>query len=176
LGNSLEETLTQKAPSWAAQLLFGAILTVVGGFVFYPFFLEPVQQAQAARAWPTVPCQIQESRVGLKPGDSTSHEYFIVRYAYEFGGRRFEGDQYNLALQRCALFYTNSFKAGLPGRFPARSSSKCRVNPAHPEEAVLDTDYPQELYLAGLASGVFWLPGIFLLALPFVRSFRALLR
>ena len=109
--------------------LFFAVFFAMGS-LFTAFIVRDAAKACASRTWPTAPATILESAV---KEDGDNHR-FTVRYRYEYERRQFESVTYQHS-------YTGSDDYAqaqrLADRFPAGSTTTCRVNPANPDDAVL---------------------------------------
>ncbi|MDB6171590.1 MAG: hypothetical protein JWL59_901 [Chthoniobacteraceae bacterium] len=123
--------------------LFGLLFLVVGTVLFYVMALQPAWRIMSARKWSATPCQVLSSRVISNRGNKGTTYSVEVRYAYEFGGRKFEANRYG--------FFTGSTsgyagKQAVVDRFPPRSQAVCYVNPNDPNEAVIDRGISSQMW------------------------------
>ena len=109
-------------------LIVGVVLTVVLGIL-------PVWRVFQARNWQAVPCTIVSSQVKTH-NDSDGDTYSIqIVYDYQFNGQRHQADRYH--------FFTGSSsghagKQAVVDQYPPGKQTTCYVNPADPQQAVLD--------------------------------------
>jgi hypothetical protein len=87
--------------------------------------------------WTRTPCEIGNSAVreGNQRGRQTGNYYFQVQYRYEFSGRSYTSDRYQL---KPSSFQDYGKAARLVELYRAESAAVCFVNPSSPSDAVLE--------------------------------------
>jgi hypothetical protein len=144
------------------KLGVGVFLMLTGLTVTALLFI-PWQRAKETRAWSETPCVITESySKEAQSGDlaNTTHRVFL-RYRYEFGGREFTGTRWRRVvyageeddeLSRKTPHSSEAEK--LLEAYPVGKATTCWVNPAAPDEAVLE-------HQSGAAIYTLWWPMLF---------------
>jgi hypothetical protein len=151
-GRLAEEPISdQAAPGksrWVWIPLYSLFL-LAGAAGFYFVSVRPAFKMAGARGWPAVPCVVISSE--LKSHGSTCS--INILYSYEFKGRVFKSNAYDL-MGGSSSGYDE--KEAVVGRHPPDSKTVCYVNPDEPTEAVLER---------GFSPVMFWgvIPLIFLL-------------
>jgi len=133
---------------------FFAIFFLVGLGAFYFATLRPAMQSLAARSWQETTCTVLSSGVGEHSGDSTTYSV-DVDYTYSFDGQTFQAHRYGF------LGGSSSGRSGkeeIVARYPPGARVPCWVDPAHPEQAVLNRD-PSAEWLFGLIPLLFVIIG-----------------
>src|SRR5258706_12204589 len=118
---------------------------------FYFTTLRPAMQSLAARSWQDMTCTVLSSRVG-EHGNTYSVD---VVYTYSIDGRAYQSNRYGF------LAGSSSGRAGkeeIVARYPSGARVSCWVDPAHPDQAVLNRD-PSAEGLFGLIPLVFLIIG-----------------
>lgn len=128
-----------KRASHGGRLLMavmGVVFTGVGIFMA-GLIVRTVTEARAMRQWPVVPATILAVELERGGGDSDTLRA-TARYAYEYEGRAFEGTRVGLhgGSDNIGSWQRTTFKA-LKQAYTDRRQVTCRVNPAHPAEAIL---------------------------------------
>lgn len=134
-------------------MALGLILAVVGA-LFVWLMARSFVRAREMRTWPEVPCVILTSEVEERRHDPDSPAEFRqdLSFGYEWKGGRHTGDHLTLrgnpwSSQRAEMEQRGS-------EFPVGKMTTCRVDPAHPDFAVLKPD--------SLAPGYsIWFPALF---------------
>lgn len=111
-------------------LLFGGL-----GLLFTGFIVKTVWDEWQSRGWRPTPCRIVESRIARDDQGNGDYQ-FNVRYEYRWEGRRYESTRWRL---QGGGFRDYSKAQALVERYPAGRDAQCRVNPAAPTEAILET-------------------------------------
>jgi len=117
----------------------GSLLFILFGGIFLYFLIPEIFLNFRAARWNAATCTILSARIAeqesREDGESRTLYRVDVRYSYEAGGMRHESTRYRFvdpytdnrsAMQRTV----DSFRAG--------SIVPCYIDPAHPEQAVLD--------------------------------------
>jgi hypothetical protein len=136
-------------------LAFFAVFFVVGLSAFYVATVRPLMSVVAARSWQESSCMVLSSQVGLHPGGRSTTYSVDVVYSYSFDGKEFQAKRYGF------FGGSSSGRAGkeeIVARYPPGSRVSCWVDPAHPEQAVLNRQ-PTVEWLFGLIPLVFVLVG-----------------
>src|SRR3989442_11965981 len=120
------------------------ILGRLFGTVFFLFFLgmgvlfvvliakEALERAETFR-WPTVPCTIVSSSVVTEKSGENPYR-FAVDYEYEVAGKSYHSRRAALSDVRSGN-YSDTLR--MVERYPENGHATCYVNPANPQEAVL---------------------------------------
>jgi hypothetical protein len=114
--------------------LFFSVFLLVGVWATYSFALKPWLGVWAARDWVPVTCQIRSSEVRQHDGDSTTYSVAIT-YSYVVDGREYTGDRYDFTAGSSS---GRKAKKAIVARYRVGAESLCYVNPANPQEAVLE--------------------------------------
>lgn len=134
---------------------FFALFFVLGLSAFYVATVRPVMSFLAARSWQEGSCTVLSSQVGLHPGGRSTTYSVDVVYSYSFDGRAFQAKRYG--------FFGGSSsgregKEEIVARYPPGARVSCWIDPAHPEQAVLNRA-PTAEWLFGLIPLAFLLIG-----------------
>lgn len=105
-------------------ILFGSICLAIAGLRFSSLFRKQYQ-------WPRVPAVVTESKVGLS-GDTFDA---MVRFEYEWQGRRYVGDT---ARSGTISFSWRGPADRLRARYPVGAQVIAYVNARKPQHAVLE--------------------------------------
>lgn len=138
------------------QALLGLSLAIAGGF-FVWLMARSFERAREMRSWPEIPCEILVSEVEQRRHDPQSPEEYrhVVNFGYEWKGEPRTSD--HLTLRGAAWTSNRELAEERAADYPVGKPATCRVDPAHPEIAVLKMD--------SLAPGYsIWFPGLFLAA------------
>ena len=86
--------------------------------------------------WAKTSCVITRSevRAGQQHGRGSGNYYFVVGYQYDYGGRNYASERYEL---KPVAFRNYGRAAQLVEQYRPESAIVCYVNPAAPDEAVL---------------------------------------
>jgi hypothetical protein len=130
----------------AGRRAIAAVLMIIGSVLFLAFVLYPLRHVIAARSWRAQECKILRSEIrrytGSKGSDGYSPEIF---YSYAVDDHEHRSDTHNFfeysSGWASARNLTNGYRPG--------SNVACYVNPADPDEAVLNRD-PSFGWLIGL--------------------------
>lgn len=147
----------QNASPWLLVGFF-SIFLAVGCGVMYGLGWRTLQQSQAAQHWQQAMCEITASNIASH-SDSDGTTYSLeVTYNYRFDGRLFQGD-------RLGFFDFSSSDYShwrdLQQQYPRGSQHRCYVDPANPEEVVINRDLSAfELLLPFGFGGIFALVGL----------------
>lgn len=117
----------------------GVIFALVG-FGMAGFGGYQAYRVMDTRQWPEAPCTIVASRVAEQPGQDVEHPYvFETQYRYDWQGQGHIAAAYRMD-------YHGSAEVAEADRlardYPVGARRSCRVNPRHPQEAVLALDDP----------------------------------
>jgi len=140
-----------KRGSGCFLVLFAIPFLLIGSGVFIFLSGLPIWNWLNAQQWATVPCTITSSDVGSHSSSDGTTYSIDIEYSYAYEGRTYQGDQFN--------FFSGS-SSGYKGKqhvvdqFPAGTQQACYVNPANPDEAVLNRDF-SFTYLIGCFGLVF---------------------
>lgn len=122
-----------------------AFFVLLGLFFGFNIFLKPVSEANRAKDWVERECIIEFmnfKETGIGPGSKT---YTDVLYSYEFDGKKYESDVYELGTS----FSNLKQRSGI--MYSAGEKAICFVNPDNPAEAVMvKPAYSKQLWWAVL--------------------------
>ncbi|MFY9825256.1 MAG: DUF3592 domain-containing protein [Thermoanaerobaculia bacterium] len=144
----------QSSPVGCLVAFFG-LFFLVGLAVFYFVTVRPVMLYVASRTWQEATCTVLSSQVGIHSGSDSTTYSVDVGYSYTFEGRDFQAHRYGF------LGGSSSGRAGkeeIVARYPPGAHVSCWIDPAHPEQAVLNRE-PSAEWLVGLIPLVFLLVG-----------------
>lgn len=140
------------AGRWYLAIL-GLVLAILGGF-FVWLLARSYLRAREMRTWPEVACVILSSEVGEKLHDENSAPEFRqeLSFGYEWQGKFQTGKL--LTLRGSPWSSNRDLIEARAAEYPVGKTTKCRINPAAPDLAVLIPD--------SLAPGYsIWFPGLF---------------
>ncbi|MHC4213375.1 MAG: DUF3592 domain-containing protein [Planctomycetota bacterium] len=107
------------------------IFILIGLFLVFYIFLKPVSDISRAKEWVETECVI-ESMDFKETGDGPESEtYTDVIYSYEFGGKNYKSNVYELGTS------FDNFKQRSGIMYSAGEKATCFVNPDNPAEAVM---------------------------------------
>lgn len=131
----------------------GLALAAIGG-LFCWLMARSYLRAHAMRSWPEVPCVILESGAEERRIDPSSPPEFRFRveYGYEWQGKALTSEHWTLRENPWSSAEEKT--QVLVRQYPAGSESTCRVDPQHPETAVLRMDSQAPGYSI-------WFPALF---------------
>jgi hypothetical protein len=141
---------SRKAGSGCLVLFFAVF--ALAGLAFSSFFAVGAWKSVRALSWRETPCTLLASSV-RSHGDTFS---VAVRYAYALDGRAYTGERFNFLSGSSSA---HDSKAAWVAAHPAGSRMTCWVNPADPNDAVLQRGLTWE-YLFALIPGVFVAVGV----------------
>jgi hypothetical protein len=155
-GRALSDRSTASSQGGPGCLIgFGLLFGGFGSIFVVIFLVLPLMRALEARQWVEVPCTILESRLG-ESRDSDGATYRVeVRYEYRFRAGDLESDPTAPLYQSERYdFYDGVYTSGAEAkraevaRLAPGTRTTCRVDPHHPEEAVLRPGIPDGLWWA----------------------------
>lgn len=123
----------------------GLILIAAGSFFAWRMWLS-YEKAQITRAWAAVPCRIVSSRIASAhptPNSPLTHR-IDVHYEYEFKGIKHLGSSIR-QVESAPSPHLDEVR-GRQLAYPPGSQQTCFVNPAVPDEAVLQHASRAALY------------------------------
>lgn len=141
----------------------GVFLIIAGSFFAWRMWLS-YEKAQITRKWTQVPCRISSSKVvSERPTPHTDPAHRVeIRYEYELAGVKHSGTR----IRQVEAAPTPHLDVAQQRQqaFPPGSDQVCYVNPAAPDEAVLQHGSRAALYsiwfpLLFVAGGVGMLRG-----------------
>lgn len=127
-------------------MILGCVWTGGFGLVHY----QVAAKAKAAQSWPVAVGRVLTSEVVVEERDDsmqsgTTWYNPVVTYTYSVTGRELEGRRLRFGNPRMAR--RKKAEAAVAA-YPPGSSTPVRYNPDKPEEAVLETEKPNPVYLA----------------------------
>lgn len=139
------------------SIVTGSVMTLAGLVALVFLVILPLRRQSASEQWTAVPCTIVESRIGRSSNRKGTYDA-RVGYRYVVDGVERTSDRITFA----DLNTSDPDDAReIVARYPAGATSTCYVNPAAPEEVVLERSVPA-LWLGGLFAGAFTLFGALL--------------
>lgn len=141
----------------------GVVLIAAGSFFAWRMWLS-YEKAQVTRSWTQVSCRVVSSRIISErptPNSNPAHRT-EVRYEYEFDGVKHTGTRIRQVEAAPTQHLENARQK--QQTYPPGSTQTCFVNPASPDEAVLEHASRAALYsiwfpLLFVAGGVGMLRG-----------------
>jgi hypothetical protein len=123
----------------------GLFLIAAGSFFAWRMWLS-YEKAQITRGWTQVPCRIVSSRiVSERPTRNSDPAHHVeVRYEYEFNGVKHNGMRIRQVEAAPTQHLDNAREKQI--KYPPGSNQHCFVNPASPDEAVLEHASRAALY------------------------------
>ena len=150
---SQNQFASQSGRLWLCTM--GLFLIVAGSFFAWRMWLS-YEKAQTTRLWPQVSCRIVSSRiVSERPTPHSDPAHRVeVRYEYELNG----GKHISTRIRQVEAAPTLHFDDAVQKQqlYPTGSRQTCWVNPAAPDEAVLQHGSRAALYSI-------WFPLLFVL-------------
>lgn len=137
--------------AWLAVM---GLALVCAGALFTAVLWRSYQRAMETRAWRETPCEVTSSLVlSERPTPHSPMAYrAAVHYGYEFEGKAFTSSR----VRRVQGPSPHREKAeAIVAAFPPGSARTCFVNPARPEEAILEHASTAALY-------ALWFPLLFM--------------
>lgn len=125
--------------------MMGLFLIVAGSFFAWRMWLS-YEKAQITRQWSQVSCRILSSRVvSERPTAHSDPAHRVeVRYEYEVGGVKHHSTRIRQVEAAPTLHFDDAVQK--QQMYPAGSAQTCWVNPAKPDEAVLQHGSRAALY------------------------------
>lgn len=123
----------------------GVFLVIAGSFFAWRMWLS-YEKAQITRGWMQVPCRIVSSRVVSErptPNSNPAHRV-EVHYEYEINGAKHSGTRIRQVEAAPTPHLDNAREKQI--NYPPGSTRACFVNPASPDEAVLEHASRAALY------------------------------
>jgi hypothetical protein len=111
-------------------VLFGLFFGTMG-LVFMLVPLQGALQQRRMQAWTPTRCVIEAAEVN----DVRDEYEFVVRYAYDYAGRRYTGDRYRG--QGGERFEDVATKRRLLSQYKVGAETQCYVDPGNPSRAML---------------------------------------
>lgn len=148
--SALGHSRKQRRGRRALYLFFG-FFGAFGMLFFYMFFIRPVMGVLDARDWRATPCTIISSEVSVHDGDDNNTYSVDITYRYEVSGRVFTSDRYSFVTGSSS---GRSGKQRIVNAHRPGSMKTCYVNPADPQDAVLNRGMTAGIWV-GLMAGVF---------------------
>lgn len=158
---SARERRIRKMIVWLG-VICGSIFTLIGILLFWFLTLSPLLEYFAAQRWERVPaevisCELVRSRSYSTKGGSTTVYRIAVSYRYEFEGRAYHNDRYDITRSNSSSNIDVEAMRAAVRRHPVGTHTFCWVNPENPAQALIDRELPLSYFLLR-----FWFP------LPFV--------
>lgn len=174
--NALSDGDRSQRSGAGCLILFGLAFGGFGSLFVVLFFVLPLWRALEASDWVEVPCTILESRVG-ESSDSDGTTYRVeVRFAYHFRAGDLEHDTNAPYYESTRYDFSDgiyssdhSDKQAEVARLAPGTMTTCRVDPQHPDQAVLRGGLPDDIWF-GLIPLVF--PAFGLLIIVFGLRMR----
>ena len=116
---------------------FFLIFFAAGALVCWFITVKPLLQIREARSWSSFPCTILSSSVASHRGDDSTTYSVKISYRYEIEGRAYTADRYRF---EAGSDSNRKEKQEIVRQHPAGAQTVCYVNPASPNDAVLNRD------------------------------------
>jgi hypothetical protein len=136
-----------RAAAGAQRWLFVLMALVFGGAgIGIAIFMTPeVIRAFQCQNWTAVPCVIEDSRVHTSSDSDGTTYKAEVRYRYTVNGEAHHSSRLRFLPIASGGRESHAREAN---RYPVGSTQQCFVNPANPQEAVLDPSIGPRLFFA----------------------------
>ena len=140
--------LGQRAGAFGDFQLVGKDVTPLQGFIilalmcfpvaawFFASIQRDVMLSRLSRTWPTVPGVLLQRTTEKRVSRSGVSYIVSLKYAYEVGGRKYEGEQLAFAPQRID---SGGLLDSLLLKYVVNAAVTVHYNPADPPDAVLET-------------------------------------
>ena len=134
---------------------------VIPSVMLYFFFWKPLQRVRRARSWRETPCVMVHSSVIEDAMDSGLYT-IMVSYEYDFAGQSCSSERYS--------FSPSSASSGKRGkkriarRLAPGTRARCFVDPANPQDAVINRGVTWDMIVWGLFGIVFLGAWLFFMA------------
>jgi hypothetical protein len=162
--NSNDQKVDAAKSSHAGSYWFFGIITLFGlGFSGLHIYIW--MKADSMKTWPFVTGKIvssdivsyREGSIEEKVGINRRTKFSAkVAYEYEFQGKTFKGDKISLFSKG----HHQDEAQGVGAQYPLGSAVEVYVNPAHPEEAILEIGGSTEARNLVIAGGIIILIGL----------------
>jgi len=121
------------------------LFLALAGAVFIVVLWTAWQRAEETRRWTPVPCRIVSSKiVSSRPSPNANVEHrVIVAYLYVFQGKEYSGSR--IKRVDAPTVHIERARKKLEA-YPAGLQTTCHMNPAQPDQAVLQHDTRTALY------------------------------
>lgn len=136
-------------------ILFGGF-TLMGSALVYALLVHPVLRVWAARSWHQTDCRIVSGQVVYHSGNKGPTYSVEIVFKYHVGGQHYQSRHYDF-MEGSTSGYDD--KQAVVDRYPPGMRTVCYVNPSDPTDAVLDRDYPHDMWF-GFVALIFPLIGI----------------
>lgn len=159
VSNPGPETVSKTKSAKLATILFGSVFALVGLLMIKPFLITPLQKANDAKTWDSVPATVISSKVKSHSDDDGTTYSIYIAYRYEVNGREFTGDRYSF-ISGSSSGYEG--KAKVVSQYPKGLVFNVFVNPINPGESVIRRELSGFIWL-GLIPVLFATIGIIIL-------------
>lgn len=145
------------APTVSAVIfkLCTGLFLMIAGLAGAALLFIPWRKAMETRAWTAMPCVIIESRIDEQRVSDFAEpvQRVFLKYRYTFAGNEYTGTRWRLG-----SFFSSEDKGvakktphvaeaeKLAAKYPAGMATVCQVNPAAPDEAVLEHHTKAAIY------------------------------
>jgi hypothetical protein len=141
------------------------IYIVLAGFLITTKQLPMASQWFSMRSWQETPCQIISSKVGTNDIRGKSLYKTEIEYRYTFAGNTCFSKQYSRVNDSSEN--SKQFER-IVKKYPAGTTTKCYVNPANPNDAVISRD------IRGMQFGIGGISSLMLLICALVMRFGSI--
>jgi len=139
--------------------IMGIIFLLTGTVTFFPIFLIPLKQIQAAKDWSSTEATVFFSKLIAHQNDQNTTYQPYIAYRYTIGGTNYLGDRYSFFPASSGEYGT---KAQIIQQHPVGGHFLIFVNPKDPFESVIFRDSGLKL-LMGLLPLTFIVVGLILI-------------
>ncbi len=145
-------------------IIFGLILLVSSGFIFWNCFGRPLWLCHQSARWIECPAVVTHSELKVSRGSKGGRAYrVIVRYKYEIDGREYTSDRYDFFMSLFASNLGYDIKRKAVDEMTVGKQVTCLVNPNKHSDAVICRDMFYGHFLFVFFPAVMLLFGILLL-------------
>jgi hypothetical protein len=122
-------------------LIFGIVVIC---FAWFAMFIYPMFECYKAKSWVQTPCRIIGSSVITNHTSDEDTYKIMITFSYEFNNVKYTSKRYDFF-----NFDFNSYSSAenFIKFYPPGKETICYVDPANPDEAVLDRDYRSSSYV-----------------------------
>ncbi len=152
-GKSAARSITQaaergKSPRWLIP--FFGVFFLAGVGVMIGTMILPVVRIVQGRSWAPTPCRVVSSSVQRHNGSKGSTTYSVeIVYEYRVAGQVHRCDRWDFFPPSSSSGHDS--KVALAGQYPAGRELTCYVNPADPNQAVLNRQIDSRAFLGLIA-------------------------
>ncbi len=116
--------------------LFGLVFAAFGLSFIWFMLVSPILKSRAARTWSEAQCRIISSEVKVHSGDDGPTYSPDIKFEFEVGGQRFQGDKYSFS----TMSNSTGWAKQIVKRYRPGEVHSCFYDPNAPNDSVLNRD------------------------------------